>query len=106
MTPTGGKAPTGGKVSCARPGCGGEIDEDGFCDTCGLAAAVAAPVPAPVSTRSAPMTSWSTPTSTTAASRATHGSSRSRGRDLLGDGIVEIASVPRRDPREAVLVDP
>jgi serine/threonine-protein kinase PknG len=96
---------TGAKVACARPGCGGEIDEEGFCDTCGLAAAVAVPAP-PLSTRSAPVTSWSTPTSSTAASRATHGSSRSRGRDLLGDGIVEIASVPRRDPREAVLVDP
>ena len=97
-------------TSCARPGCGGEIDEEGFCDTCGLAAA-SAPSPS-MSTRSevtastGSLTSWSAPTSGTAASRATHGSGRSRGRDLLGEGIVEIASVPRRDPRDAVLADP
>ncbi|MFI9383371.1 tetratricopeptide repeat protein [Kutzneria sp. NPDC052558] len=95
---------------CARPGCGGEIDEEGFCDTCGLAVAVSAPaVTPPLSTRSTStgaLTSWSTPTSGTSASRSTHGSTRSRGRDLLGEGIVEIASLPRRDPREAVLADP
>jgi serine/threonine-protein kinase PknG len=87
-------------TSCARAGCGGEIDEEGFCDNCGLAAAPAEPP------STGALTSWSTPVSGRTASRATHGSTRSRGRERLGEGIVEIPSVPRRDPREAVLADP
>ena len=105
---------------CARAGCGGEIDEEGYCDTCGLAVAVAA-APASqvssgsissrsISTRSAPstgsLTTWSAPTGGTTSSRATRGSTRSRGRELLGEGIVEVPNVPRRDPREAVLANP
>jgi serine/threonine-protein kinase PknG len=91
---------------CARAGCGGEIDEDGFCDTCGLAAAEPAPPVSARSTSTSALTTWSAPTGNTSSSRATHGSTRSRGRELLGEGIVEIPSVPRRDPRDAVLANP
>jgi serine/threonine-protein kinase PknG len=96
-------------TSCARAGCGGTIDEDGFCDTCGLAATTTASAPTPVSTRSTAtgaFTSWSTPTGGTTSSRSTHSSTRSRGRERLGEGVVEVPTVPRRDPRDAVLVDP
>ncbi|HEY2195547.1 MAG TPA: hypothetical protein VGH76_25045, partial [Actinomycetospora sp.] len=34
--------------ACTRPGCDGEIEDDGFCDTCGRAPeAVGAPASAP-----------------------------------------------------------
>ena len=73
-------------TACAQPGCGGTI-QDGYCDTCGLAAA--APVPDGQSSRSR--------------SRRTSGRS-ARGR--LGAGLVEIPPVPYRDPASAVLANP
>ncbi|WP_424923429.1 tetratricopeptide repeat protein [Actinocrispum wychmicini] len=39
-------------------------------------------------------------------SRSRRGSTRSTNRGLLGRGIVDIAPVPKRDPREAVLTNP
>ncbi|HKS46508.1 MAG TPA: tetratricopeptide repeat protein [Amycolatopsis sp.] len=101
--------------TCPRTGCDGVIDEDGFCDTCGLAA------PAPVtaatvssssgpstSTSTGPVTStsWSAPIAGSEPTRSSRGSTRSSGRTPLGRGIVEVPSVPRRDPREAVMKDP
>src|SRR5207302_8144276 len=89
--------------SCPRAGCAGAIDEDGFCDTCGLEA------PAPVTTSTGPvtgaLTSWSSPSTGSSPSRPSRGSGRSS-RGLLGRGIVDVPAVPRRDPREAVLRDP
>ena len=94
---------------CPRAGCGGQIDEDGFCDTCGLEApsAVTSASAAPDRTaRSGPTSmSWSTPTSASSA-RTGRGSTRSSSRNALGRGVIEIPSVPKRDPREAVLTDP
>jgi serine/threonine-protein kinase PknG len=86
-------------LTCAQPGCGGTI-EDGYCSTCGLAAAPpapAAPAPAASSGRSA--------SASTGRSSRGRGSGRSaRGR--LGAGLVEIPPVPYRDPSSAVLTDP
>ncbi|HJQ45571.1 MAG TPA: tetratricopeptide repeat protein [Amycolatopsis sp.] len=94
---------------CPRAGCGGEIDEDGFCDTCGLEApgAVTSATAASGGTaRSGPTSmSWSTPTSASSA-RTGRASTRSSSRNALGRGVIEIPSVPKRDPREAVLADP
>jgi serine/threonine-protein kinase PknG len=101
---------------CPRAGCAGTIDEDGFCDTCGLEAPAGTPAsttpdPEPVSTRTGSTrsgsvaTSWSTPTgSVTTSSR--RGSARSSSRGLLGAGLVEIPRVPYRDPKSAVLENP
>ena len=69
-------------TTCAQPGCGGTI-QDGYCDTCGLAAAA--------------------PSYRTRSSRRTSGRS-ARGR--LGAGLVEIPPVPHRDPASAVLANP
>jgi len=64
-------------TTCVQPGCGGVI-QDGYCDTCGLAASAPSGPSAPSRSRG-------------------RGSSRSaRGR--LGAGLVEIPPVPYRDP--------
>jgi serine/threonine-protein kinase PknG len=110
-------------ITCPRAGCGGTIDEDGFCDTCGIeapAGTIAAPAAAPaaaaddrtvstVSTRSGSTRtgsiSWTASTgAVTSSSR--RGSARSATRGLLGAGLVEVPKVPYRDPKTAVLKDP
>ncbi len=83
-------------TTCAQPGCGGTI-QDGYCDTCGLAAA--APVPA----SSASSAASGSGQSSRSRSRRTSGRS-ARGR--LGAGLVEIPPVPYRDPASAVLANP
>src|SRR5262249_22266411 len=111
-------------TACARPGCGGQLDEDGFCDTCGLAAVAAAPTPVAVGAPSAdgpagtaataPATRGSAGSTGTGWSAATapvtgssrRGSTRSSSRGLLGAGLVEVPRVPYRDPRTAVLDNP
>jgi serine/threonine-protein kinase PknG len=107
-------------TACARAGCAGTIDEDGFCDTCGLEApAGTTPVPTPapaggdVSTPSTRTTgsartgsvAWTTSSSAVTTS-SRRGSTRSSIRGLLGAGLVEIPRVPYRDPKTAVLADP
>jgi serine/threonine-protein kinase PknG len=109
-------------TKCPRTGCDGTIDEDGFCDSCGLEA------PAPLTSSTSPasssapsssstpssrtssrptaVTSWTSPTTGSATSRSRRGSTRSTNRGLLGRGIVDIPRVPKRDPREAVLANP
>ncbi|HEX6360183.1 serine/threonine-protein kinase [Actinophytocola sp.] len=116
-------------VPCPRTGCGGALDEDGFCDTCGLEAppgtkpATPAPEPAtfgptggathsdPVSTRTGSARTGSVATGWTASTGAVttgsrRGSTRSSSRGLLGAGLVEVPRVPYRDPKSAVLTDP
>jgi serine/threonine-protein kinase PknG len=116
--------------SCPRPDCDGMLDEDGFCDTCGLEApagtrpATPAPQPAtfgpsggakpdddPVSTRTGSTRTGSIATGWTASTGAVtsssrRGSARSSSRGLLGAGLVEIPRVPYRDPKTAVLANP
>ncbi|MFC4857614.1 tetratricopeptide repeat protein [Actinophytocola glycyrrhizae] len=102
---------------CPRPGCGGTLDGDGFCETCGLAApagtaaAPAAADPAPDSARTVSTRTGSVATGWTASTGAVSGSSRrgsarSASRGLLGAGLVEVPRVPYRDPASAVLTDP
>src|SRR5690242_17008231 len=107
-------------TACSRPGCAGTLDEDGFCDICGLAApANAAPTNAePVTAGTAASartgsaatvaTSWSTAGTTpvTGTTSSRRGSARSASRGLLGAGLVEVPRVPYRDPRTAVLANP
>ncbi len=100
-------------VRCAQPGCDGMI-EDGYCNTCGLAAPAASSGPSGPSGPSGSVGSgWasaaasgSSGASGSTRSRARgHGGSRSaRGR--LGAGLVDIPPVPYRDPASAVLADP
>ncbi|ONI79338.1 serine/threonine protein kinase [Actinosynnema sp. ALI-1.44] len=106
-------------TSCSRSGCTGEIDEDGYCDLCGLEDQ-ASTASASVSSLSAsssrtgsssrPLsrpTAWTAPTGDSGATaRSRRGSTRSTRRGLLGRGIVEVPSVPKRDPREAVMDNP
>ena len=98
---------------CTQPGCDGMI-EDGYCNTCGLAAPAASSGPSgPSGSAGSAASGWasaapsgSSGTSGSARSRARgRGSSRSaRGR--LGAGLVDIPPVPYRDPASAVLADP
>src|SRR5690242_5397577 len=82
-------------MTCTQPGCGGTI-QDGYCDTCGLAAAGS-------ESSSASSGPLSGSRSSRSRSRRTTGRS-ARGR--LGAGLVEIPPVPYRDPASAVLADP
>ncbi|HEY0452095.1 tetratricopeptide repeat protein [Actinophytocola sp.] len=113
-------------TACPRPGCTGSIDEDGFCDTCGLEApAGTAVAPSPngdgatpsartgsvrtgsVRTGSARTGSVSWTTSSGAVTTSSRrGSARSSTRGLLGAGLVEVPRVAYRDPKSAVLTDP
>jgi serine/threonine-protein kinase PknG len=107
---------------CTQPGCGGTV-EDGYCMTCGLAAAPpqasGSAAPGSAGSGSAGSGSGGTGSSVTAGSAGSAGSasrssrSRSRGRGTsrssrgrLGAGLVEIPPVPYRDPSSAVLADP
>jgi serine/threonine-protein kinase PknG len=97
-------------VTCTQPGCGGTI-QDGYCDTCGIAAGAA--VSGPVSAGSSGSAPWSGPSGTSGVTSGRSVRSRSRGRGSvrsvrgrLGAGLVEIPPVPYRDPSSAVLADP
>ncbi|MVU81012.1 protein kinase [Nocardia sp. ET3-3] len=90
---------------CAEPGCTGTI-VDGYCDVCGSA---------PASVSAMATTARDTGHSASVSSRVSRsgrsvrtGRSGSTGgsRGRLGAGMVKVPSVPRRDPAEAVLVDP
>ena len=130
--PTGGNGvDVGGGVggNCPRPECGGTL-EGGYCDQCGLAAPVGPPGlreefvapeepvggPSPAigvapSVDTSP-TSRGTSTvrrlsTTSAASGRSAGTTASGGiRGNLGAGLVEVPSVPYRDPQSVLLVDP
>ncbi|MDV6012038.1 tetratricopeptide repeat protein [Haloechinothrix sp. LS1_15] len=84
---------------CPRVGCAGEIDEDGFCGSCGLQADDAGRA----STRTDSVATWSSPSVTTSSAPSQPGSS---GRGMLGAGLVEVPPVPYRDPAEVVITDP
>ena len=104
-------------MNCSQPGCTGEI-VDGYCDLCGMAPARAAATPAatPVAAGSgeqpsAPallpaISSTQTATSLTSARRSATSRTRSTTGHRLGAGLVEIPSVPARDPADAVMTDP
>ena len=105
-------------MNCSQPGCSGEI-VDGYCDLCGMAPARAAATPAATpgaagadgEQPSAPallpaISSTPTATSLTSARRSATSRTRSTTGHRLGAGLVEIPSVPARDPADAVMTDP
>jgi len=105
-------------VNCQQPDCSGQI-VDGYCDLCGMAPAraVATPVATPVAAAagaqepSAPaplaaISSTSTATSLTTSRRSATSRTRSTVGHRLGAGLVEIPSIPARDPADAVMADP
>ncbi|MEW2357464.1 tetratricopeptide repeat protein [Spirillospora sp. NPDC029432] len=116
---------------CAQPGCTGSVQDDGFCDMCGMAPAPASaagsmpgsapPEEASVSpTAPAEMSSGpsgsagsagSGPSSGSSGRTATRGSAGSGSggstrRGMLGAGLVEVPPVPYRDPADAVMERP
>ncbi|MGV9836772.1 tetratricopeptide repeat protein [Nocardia niigatensis] len=104
-------ASAAGSDRCAEPGCTGTI-ADGYCDVCG--SAPASPSALATTARDAGNTSAMS-TGATVSGRSSHGGRSVRtGRSgasgashsRLGAGMVKVPSVPRRDPAEAVLVDP
>ena len=91
-------------MNCARNGCTGMI-VDGYCDVCGMAPARPAPevVPSSPSLTAQPPSSALTASTLGSSRRATTGRTRASARAHLGAGLVEIESVPSRDPADAVL---
>ena len=88
--------------ACQRPGCGGTVLDDGYCDLCGLAppaVSESTTSPGTGTVRRLPAFGGST-----ARSSSGTGSGGSRGN--LGAGLVEMPSVPHRDPQAAVLAHP
>jgi len=83
-------------MNCRQPGCTGTIDDDGYCDECGMVASGAS-TPVPKSLRF----SSNAPTG----SRATGNRATKVARPRLGAGLVEIAPVPREDPALAIVPD-
>jgi serine/threonine-protein kinase PknG len=84
-------------MNCHRSGCSGTIDDDGFCDVCGmLASGVTSSVPKSLRVAS----------NASAASRRPSSRSTRIARPRLGAGLVEIAPVPADDPAAAIIPDP
>jgi serine/threonine-protein kinase PknG len=79
-------------MNCVRPGCAGEIEDDGYCNTCGTkgdATVLTSATPEPAGETQRTRRSLST--------RATTRATRRR------EEIVEIPPMPERDPRAAIL---
>ena len=103
---------------CQHPDCsGGNIGDDGFCDNCGHAptrrsqrSSEPAPPPVPAGVSSSTVSRGTgtvrrLSTSTTGTGRS---ASVSSGGSIanLGAGLVDMPSIPRRDPLEVVLANP
>jgi serine/threonine-protein kinase PknG len=101
---------------CPRPGCEGMIDDGGYCDICGHSGSALTPTPAPAVPSGGPAPSSSTASATNTlragstsgpATGRTSGSALVMGsRGELGAGLVEVPSIPRRDPLSVVMTDP
>ena len=106
-------------MNCLQPGCTGQI-VDGYCDLCGMApprtdaepdgTAVVGPgagaQPSGNPSQLPPIPSTPTSTSLNSARRSATSRTRSTVGHRLGAGLVEIPSVPARDPSDAVMADP
>ncbi|WP_030170611.1 serine/threonine-protein kinase [Spirillospora albida] len=115
-------------IRCVQPGCNGTLEDDGFCDTCGLAPPAAPPPadptrawrpePPEASVETGPPTSGdvtvsgstgtasggTSPVSGYSGSAGTSSSGSAR-RGMLGAGLVEVPPVPARDPATAIMAD-
>jgi serine/threonine-protein kinase PknG len=87
--------------TCTHP-----VIEDGYCMTCGLAAATLAPAVVSAPAGSARPDTTSAASGLTSAGRSSRRTSGRSARGRLGAGLVEIPPVPYRDPASAVLADP
>jgi serine/threonine-protein kinase PknG len=87
-------------TTCAQSDCTGTIDGDGYCDTCGEAAAprVAGPPTEASATSTKADKTQLTRRGVTTRTAAT--------RHRLGAGLVDVPPIPRRDPASVVLTDP
>jgi serine/threonine-protein kinase PknG len=106
--PANGSAGVTDGQTCLRPGCGGAgVIEDGYCNRCGFAPPVSPGTTASISGSTSPDTNTlrSVPGDGLSTSRS-GGTGGSRSRGNLGAGLVEMPSVPRRDPRSVVLSEP
>ncbi|WP_026404920.1 serine/threonine-protein kinase [Actinomadura rifamycini] len=102
-------------IRCAQPGCAGVVDEDGFCDVCGMAPPDEPP-PDPSGSgaslgSAATMPGGAHGPGGARGPEAPSGGSGSGGsgsgrRGMLGAGLVEVPPVPARDPASAVMRNP
>ncbi|WP_433331535.1 tetratricopeptide repeat protein [Spirillospora sp. CA-294931] len=94
---------------CTQHDCRGTIQDDGFCDVCGMAPPPSASV-VPV-TRATGDSGGSASSGASGPSGGTGpvwgtGSSGSTRRGMLGVGLVEVPPVPYRDPASAIMKNP
>ena len=92
-------------MTCTQPGCTGEI-VDGYCDVCGMAPK---PATAPAEAASGPGSLTIARTIGSATARARRGSTTRTGgsaRSQLGAGLIDVPTVPSRDPATAVMATP
>jgi len=88
-------------MKCQR-NCPGTI-QDGYCDTCGMAPADGAPVPAP-RTATAPSVRTAALSTRTGGGSTRTGSGRTGSRRRrFGGGLVDVAPLPVRDPATAIM---
>lgn len=122
VTGTAAPAAAAGPGSPCPRDCAGTIDDDGYCDECGLTAPggdtgltqpyVPSARVSPDSVRSARTGSSRSHRSTRTGSgrsvsaRSSRGSVSSGTRHRLGAGLVTVPTVPSADPAQAVLADP
>jgi serine/threonine-protein kinase PknG len=90
-------------MTCAQPGCTGEI-VDGYCDLCGMAPA-ASPVTAHASAPASVATARTVGSATARARRATTARTTGSVRSQLGAGLIDVPAVPPRDPSEAIMAN-
>ncbi|MFI5008826.1 MAG: tetratricopeptide repeat protein [Solirubrobacterales bacterium] len=98
-------------MSCTQPGCAGEL-VDGYCNLCGMSPRS----PSPAASQAQPPAAGAAPagSSTMQASGSATAVSRRSGtartgaaeRRRLGAGLVEVPSVPYRDPASVLLSEP
>ncbi len=114
--PTASAVPLSIGAACGRDGCTGSISNDGYCDTCGLAASAAGSHSAASALDGRPGTAPTLAAAvapSTSARLATTGSSRRQSssvrtgtsREQLGAGLVKVEPTPSGDPAQAVMSD-
>ncbi|KOX09949.1 serine/threonine-protein kinase [Nocardiopsis sp. NRRL B-16309] len=107
---------SGQGAACADPACAGTIDDEGYCDACGLRpestsppAASATPSPGPAPGH--PGDPASRPSSAYGSGPASTGTGTTGGRGrssvgVLGEGLSELPPIPYQDPADVVMRDP
>lgn len=111
LPPPPAPATGGAGQACTQAGCAGTVASDGYCNTCGLAAAPASAPAAGSPAGSGAVVTIAAPAAPATSTRTTDGSSRRAAssrrtgvaRQRLGMGLVTVAPTAEGDPAAAVM---